>query len=146
MAQRGISAGAWYGIAFGTALCLEFGGLALTRVTHMPLPLWIGVLLAVGAGLWFAGRAWRRLDETAREAQKSAMFWGGSFGLLAALIVTMTMPFAREAWHGLFAYLDAHRGLYPLHAFTFIAGVLFAALMAVLGFLIAWAAWWARAR
>jgi hypothetical protein len=141
-----ISAKTWYLLAIGGAVVVTAMGVATTRLSHQMIPLWIANFVAIVWGLACASQAWRRVDEAAREAQKSSWFWGGAFGLLLALIITMMMPLMRDTWHGVFLFIDAHRGGWPLHALTFDCGVLFAAIAQIIGALIGWAAWWAAKR
>lgn len=145
-ASSRLSARSWYALAIGGAVAITAAGMAMTRLTHQTQALWVSNFLALVWGLVCADRAWRRVDETAREAQKSAWFWGGTFGLLLALIVAMTMPLFRQTWHALFLAIDAHRGGWPLHALTFVCGIMFAALMQIAGALLAWAVWWSARR
>lgn len=56
---------------------------------------------AVSAGLmlWALAPWWRSLDEAAQEANKSAFFWGGQFGIFFAFLLGMiemtSTPFQR---------------------------------------------------
>ncbi len=129
----------------GVALFIP-AGVAAARLLHAPAASYVAGLAAVAWALVFAGRAWSRIDETAREAQKSAALWGSTGGVLIALLACATMPVLRETWHALFVWLDAHRGAWPLAALSFTAGALFVALMSSAGFLLSWIGWWAAKR
>jgi hypothetical protein len=119
------------------------GGAAITfglypvfrRWIDFPLELLIGVVWA----LVFATLAWRRMDETAREAHKSAWFWGGSFGLVLALF-------------GLIAAfrMDPHPALLlrfsrqPVWLMNVGAGI--AVWATIAGYAVVWTVWWLRRR
>ena len=141
-----LSAHGWYGISIGGTLAIMAVGIVVERAIHQILPFWIAIFAATAWGFATAGQAWKRVDEAAREAQKSAWFWGGTAGLVLALIITMTMPLARDTWHGVFQFIDARRGAWPLHALTFVDGVLFAAILQVVGFFFGITTWWTAKR
>lgn len=109
---------------------------------------WVGgaifsvvMLVAAVSGFPFAGRAWYLIDETAREAHKSAWFWGGSFGAFIGML-------AFVFW---FRFGGLHSGLWlgvsPHQAFALVllgaAGIVFAQ---AVGYAVAWALWWVRRR
>ena len=102
------------------------------------------VLTAVvaGWGLAFAGMAWQRTDEAAREAHKFAAFWGAPFAMLALLVgfpvVAMTV-FGAKFPPGPAMLTGSPWGLV-------MAGVMLAGVAQGLGYLVAWAAWWLRRR
>jgi len=111
-------------IPLGFAAAVAFGGLEVAE------PVRLGIMLGAGAvAAWLVGAYWKGLDEAAREAQKSAGFWGGSFGTLAGLILLM-LPF----------------DLLPTAAETprmlMVHGGMVVALCNVAGFFVAWAWWW----
>jgi len=102
------------------------------------------IVLAVVWALVFAGMAWNRTDEAAREAHKFAAFWGAPFAMLALLV---GLPIV--------AVTVFHTRLYPdlAHAADgksswalVIAGVMLAGLAQGLGYLVAWAGWWLKRR
>lgn len=103
---------------------------------------------AIVWALVFVGPYWRRLDEASREAQRSAMMWGGSYGLLAAIIDCTLIAFspAGAGWVQEIATRLGERagGRAPDTSFAFLAGAMFTAVVSVTGFMIAWIIWWAR--
>ncbi len=103
-------------------------------------------LLAVVWALLFAGRAWHISDEAAREAHKSAFFWGGSFGALfgiVALIVWTSFSLDRKT--RALDMLALSQGAWPHQPLNLItlgaAGIL---LVQFAGYAITWALWWLR--
>ena len=84
---------------------------------------------------------WRNIDEAAREAQKWAWFWGGSIGM-ALGVLAIAIGFVRPEWFDMVALLPEHAT--ALHGMFYGAMAMVAAQM--LGFLLAWAWWWARRR
>lgn len=105
---------------------------------------------AVVWALAFVGLYWRRLDEASREAQRSAMLWGGTFGILAAVIAGMFIAYtpAGASWlQDLAGRFSARIGdKIPDTSFAFVAGLMFCAISSVLGFSVAWMWWWAKRR
>ena len=101
----------------------------------------LGYALAVAWGFAFTLRYWRRIDEVAREGQKAAWF----IGSIAAIIFTAPpMLYLRGAGAPQLAELvrspDAPGVWFGL-------GWSLLAVGQVIGFLIAWGAWWlARSR
>ncbi|KRA74962.1 hypothetical protein ASD89_09275 [Caulobacter sp. Root656] len=80
--------------------------LAMVLRYHPQIPpmVELAAKLAVAAGsagllLWALAPWWRSLDEAVREANKSAFFWGGQFGILFAFLLGMiemtSTPFQR---------------------------------------------------
>ena len=100
------------------------------------------MLVASVSGFPFAGRAWQMIDETAREAHKSAWFWGGSFGAFIGLLafvfwVRLDPVHSAKLW----------LGVPPHQAFALVLmGVVGIVLAQVVGYAIAWAMWWLRRR
>lgn len=83
----------------------------------------------------------RRLDETARAAQRWAWEWGGAFGLGAAIALAVA---GWDVVPGLAAAFESHvaqRSAYPA-ATGFAYGAGFAALLAMTGWLVALVIWW----
>jgi hypothetical protein len=102
---------------------------------HLGLPLsLLTVMLFLVPAVWLGGLYWHRIDEAAREAQKTAWYWGGSFGLGFGVIGVSL--FARLG----FAPPDAS----PTLLMTY--GAVGVAAAQLIGFGIAWALWWARRR
>ena len=107
---------------------------AVVATAHRP---WVGAvgLPLIGLGvLWLMGLYWRRLDEAARTAQQSAWFWGGSIGM--GLALALLLPPTSPRW--LPTDVDPLL-MAPLGGVVVVAG-------ALIGFLVAWAAWWIRRR
>lgn len=106
------------------------------------------VLAFVVWGIVFGGLAWRRMDETSREAQKSASMWGSSFGrvfLLVVCAIAMTWPGLGDPMHRMIEQISAnaaHRG----ELWTFTLGALAAGVVQTVGFVIVWAGWWLSKR
>ena len=127
--------------------------LAIIATTHWLPKAWQGgpaiSIVCVLAAIWallLGGRAWRVTDEAAREAHKSAFFWGGSFGAffgVVALILWTSFSLDRKTraldmlalWHG--AWPHQPLTLLVLGA----AGIV---LVQSAGYAIAWAIWWQR--
>jgi hypothetical protein len=109
---------------------------------HPPLEvrLLIAVLVVIPAFLATCNY-WRNIDEAAREAQKWAWFWGGSIGM-ALGVLAIAIGFVRPEWFDIAAML-------PEHA-TALSGIFYGAMAMVaaqlIGFVLAWAYWWARRR
>ena len=101
-----------------------------------PLVLMVAALVA---SVWIMRIYWRALDEAAKEAQKHAWLWGGSFGLAVALVLVLLA--ARDVLgFGLLLPADAEPGRALIRGATITAGGQMA------GFALAWALWWWRRR
>ena len=97
------------------------------------------VLLMVGS--MAAGVAWMRsIDEAAREAHKSAWFWGGSGGMAVGgvLVCLATLPQA-DSLH--MPPLFDGRTDPAAYAATGAFGMM---LLMLIGYTVAWAWWWLR--
>ncbi len=132
-----------YGAGVLGALGLVFG-LFAPAASLGPVAKDALIIAAVAWALWFAGMAWRRTDEAAREAHKFAVFWGAPFALLAlilALPVVAITVFHVQLHPGaqLFTAGREHLGLV-------MAGVLLAGLAQAAGYGVVWAGWWLRRR
>jgi len=90
---------------------------------------------SIGTGLWW----WVKLDEAAREAHKWAFWWGGSAGMALGAVLLLTLT----AWSET-VLTSGWIGETPTDAFK--AGVVAILLFQVIGYAIAWAAWWLRRR
>ncbi|THD64696.1 hypothetical protein [Phenylobacterium sp.] len=111
------------------------------RFTDYRPPVLVWPVIGVGwiaAVTWALLLYWRRLDEAAQEAQKSAWLWGGSFGMAAGWLADAAMSLP---------------GVYPSvrHVVLSLGGALIVggglvAVGAAAGFLIAWAIWWGARR
>ncbi|HEY8571781.1 hypothetical protein [Phenylobacterium sp.] len=95
------------------------------------LPVSLGGVVALG---WLIDRCWKRLDEAAKAAQQAAWFWGGSTGMGLALGI-LSPPHGR-----LFSPPEL-----PPDTLMF-GGGLFVIAGGIVGWLIAWGAWWLRHR
>jgi hypothetical protein len=130
---------AWLALTIG-------GGVLLGLGTHRFIPadqplamaLWVAVpiALALGGSLYW----WRSLDEVARDAHKTAWFWGGCFGLLIGTVAFVGLV---QADPGLVARL-APKGHEPKDYVAL--GIVGAALAQLTGYLLAWAGWWLAKR
>lgn len=123
----------------GATMLLTITLTAGLRMSGVHLP--FAVRLAIGvpvmaAGIWATCAYWRTVDEAAREAQKWAWFWGGSFGLVVGFVMVSLLAFA--PWELL------PPGRSPRTLLFYGAGVMM--LSQTIGFLAAWAYWWARRR
>lgn len=76
--------------------------------------------------------AWRRVDEAVRTAHQWAWFWGGSAGLVAAVVLG---PFVLESSHSL-----------SPEAAGVAVGAMGVILLQMVGYGVAWALWWLRRR
>jgi hypothetical protein len=129
----------------GVALSLAVmaGLVAFTFVTRNwvhstgPWASMAAVAVAVVAAFASTGLWWRRIDEAAREAHKSAWYWGACIGIAAggAGLVALTV-------FGGAPPLILDRAPSPVGYFTSGALALLAA--QVLGYAAAWAWWWGR--
>jgi hypothetical protein len=113
--------------------------LAIKVMGHRPSGAFIAaVTLAYFAAMYVVvGRYWRGIDEAAREAQKSAWFWGGSIAAGLAALVLINNPFGVL---DLIIPADADRASLLRHGAFIMAFSQFA------GFFVAWAWWWWRRR
>ena len=143
-----LAAKTWYHLAIGGAIAIMAANVALIPTIPSRPVHWTLTAVAVLWGLGCAGQAWNRIDEVAREAQKSAWFWGGSFGLFVALTAAMTTQtvWFGQAWAGFFGWLDANKGHWRLPQLSFLSGVVFACLVQSAGAAIGGIIWWTRAR
>jgi ABC-type cobalt transport system substrate-binding protein len=115
------------------------GPLALLRDVLQSPVFFVGLFAALMAWALAATLAyWRAIDELAREAHKRAWFWGGSLGmgagLIALLIGSEFEPLASTTFAGASA-LE-----HMLFGGVFIYGI------GLIGYLLAWAFVWWRAR
>jgi hypothetical protein len=101
-------------------------------------------VVSVAWALAFTGMAWRRTDEAARAAHKTAWFWGAPFALMALVIV---LPFvAVLVFHARFGPIFAPGAAANSPWTVLLAGVVLAAAVQALGYLVVWTAWWLRRR
>lgn len=120
------------GVGAASALIDAFAGAAT-----MPLQAAL-MVAATAAVLAICIRWWRNADEAVREAHKWAWYWGGCAGI--AVIVVM---FALASWGAIEitvpAYGEGRDGL-------ILTGVVLTLGAQLVGYLVAWAAWWLRHR
>jgi putative transcriptional regulator len=81
------------------------GGLLVHQLIEGALPRWVGLPLLSAAALVALGSTllhWRAVDEAAREAHKSAWYWGGMAGTIgfAAVAWAMSAPAVRRRGPG----------------------------------------------
>lgn len=118
----------------------------------------VGLVLARGAGLelspalrwgvfvvslviavWLTLAYWRQIDEAAREAQKSAWFWGSGSGAILGFAAVTALAMRDPALGGWVAPDAPAAVLVQAGAIAVLASQL-------VGFFIAWAIWWWRMR
>lgn len=90
--------------------------------------------------------SWRRMDETGRAAHRTAWFWGGSAALFLTLVASIFLYTIPGAADPLVRFIDAWSSKHPAGEMGFMFGLLFAALVQMIGYFIAWAFWWAKRR
>jgi len=83
----------------------------------------------------------RRLDETARSAQRWAWEWGGALGLAGAVLAALFGWYLFPGLADAFGRFVAARTEYPAAA-GFVYGAGFAAIVAISGWFIALIVWW----
>ena len=122
------------GLAIGLA-----GGL-LGRSGDDPHPIvdWL-FIATLPIVLWVTLIWWRRLDEAAREAHKWAWYWGATAGIL----VVIPLLFLPEDL-GVVALGRRLGFVEPSDLVSF--GMFAVLILQVLGYGIAWAAWWLKRR
>ncbi len=122
------------GVTLGGAMLV--GGLAGSSL-GVDLPNWAILATAAVAGsigAWASLRYWRRIDEAAREAHKSAWYWGGQAGMVAAMLLVLAL------------YLETGKNGLGLFEAGLMTGVGLAFGLMAIGYLAAWAVWWFRHR
>lgn len=100
---------------------------------------WLVLLVSLVPAIWLTVLYWRRIDEAARDAQKTAWFWGGSIGAVLGFVVLMLQA-GRDLTLWGFLPPDAS----PIQLLQ--AGAFGVVLGQLAGFLVAWAIWWWRMR
>lgn len=132
------------GVAFMLA-CLGVANAARLADYNLAGPsFWIFALAAVAAcvGAIMLSVAWMRLiDEAAREAHKSAWFWGGNCGMA---VVVVGVIFASVPQAGALPVPNFLGRDDPLAYMA--SGAMATILIMVLGYTIAWAWWWLSRR
>lgn len=82
---------------------------------------------------------WRSMDEAARDAHKSAWFWGGGLGVAVAGWAASVIMAPGVDFSALMPAVNAPQGYFGL-------GVLATMLLQLIGFVIVWAGWWLSKR
>jgi hypothetical protein len=106
----------------------------------------IVVLIAIPWVMGCALMAWRVTDEPAREAHKFAWWWGGSAGLVLALVSSLFIGRENAIADYALASLSAGRPDWPEGSLAFLGGLMFAATAQMVGYCLVWAGWWAARR
>lgn len=101
----------------------------------------VGLCAAIGLGLIFliCIAWWNRVDEAAREAHKWAWWWGGTAGTaISGVIMIVVVLSARDETSTLLTSASAANLIY--------SGGMVVMTCQVVGYGIAWAAWWLQRR
>lgn len=125
----------FYVASTALAIVAAFALMALGPTGWTAIIAYGAVMVALmGAMVW----AYLRIDETAREAQKSAWLWGGIAGFLVASVLALAMmvpespaPALLPAWPP---------------ALIFHLGIASALVLQSVGYLIVWTIWWLAKR
>ncbi len=126
-----------------TMLVAGVAGAAIAILGDQPGAVGVGVTVAIITAAMMIGFAlclwwWRGIDEAAREAHKWAWWWGGTGGIGVGGVVLITLDVVSD---------DATASLFGTDTNDlFGAGMLSVLIFQVLGYGIAWAAWWLRHR
>lgn len=118
-------------VALPLSVALARSGYRFADLGILALMLVVTVVMYV-----WSGRYWRRIDEAAREAQKTAWFWGGSvsMGVATLYVLGVLAPSASRD----IAMLD----LSPEQVPAFVGGFLLCVVAQLIGFAVCWAGWW----
>ncbi len=100
------------------------------------------ILPALVWALAFTAVGWTRLDEPGREAHKFAWFYGGGLALMAGMIAVILVPVLPAAGSMVDDAIASWAAKWPVGHGGFVLGVLFAAVMQVVGWAIVWSTWW----
>lgn len=135
----------------GIGLAVVLGAVAATFLASrgaVPLDravlvLFIAFAVAVMIGAFGIGVVWMRaIDEAAREAHKSAWYWGGSAGMALGGVLLILAILPQAATVELPLWLNGRND--PVaHAVTGAFGLM---LFMVTGYSVAWAWWWWKRR
>jgi hypothetical protein len=113
-------------------------GFALARAAGMDAPpglRWAVLAATLVSAVWLTLIYWRRIDEAAREAQKSAWFWGSGAGALVGFAGVTSLA-SRDSTMG--GWLPPGASAEALVQ----AGAMGVLACQIVGFFIAWAIWW----
>ena len=126
---------------FGLLFLMGLGvGLSQHWIAPLPPAAAIGVTVVVlGLVTWASFYCWTLMDEAQREAHKWAWYWGGSLGLMVGLVGVMVAlridPHLAEAINP----KGSSKAFVEL-------GLWAAATSTLIGYGVAWAAWWMTRR
>lgn len=121
----GMAAGGVAGLVTALSDEASVGGAALIAAA---------VALAMAAGLWASLKWWKALDEAAQEAHKWAWWWGSTVGLCFAGVILLTL-----------LYGAGDLGEAPVKD-VLMGGCALVTGCQMVGYGIAWAAWWLKRR
>jgi hypothetical protein len=152
MAQtyKRLSPAAWLGLAVACPLVLAVGLMFVPRsaiTAYGSAGFYAAMLLVTGAAIYFARNHWCALDETGRVAHRTAWYWGGSTGLGVAIVlvaVTLKAPPLLSWLEGTVTSLI--HGKTSSIGLAFFFGAMFAAILQIIGYILAWLAWWGARR
>lgn len=99
----------------------------------VPALAWVFVFTIIG---------WKRLDEPGREAHKFAWFYGGGMALAAGMIAVMLIPALPTAGRLVDDAIASWAAKWPAGRGGFVLGVLFAAIVQSVGYVVVWTGWW----
>ena len=135
--SRGLLFMAFAGAAAG--LVLAFTSLRMETSVITTIMAVVGFVISV-ASMQASLRWWKEADEAVKEAHKTGWYWGGSGGLAVAGGL-LGLLFAIEPDVSLRQF-----ALFPGDAGLMATGLLIPVVLALVGYTIAWAAWWLRNR
>ena len=92
------------------------------------------VSLSMAAGLWASLRWWKGLDEAAQEAHKWAWWWGSTVGLCFAGVILLTLLRG-----------TGELGEGPIKSILLLGATVVIGCQ-MIGYGVAWAAWWLKRR
>ncbi len=126
-------------VGAGAGLVLAFTSLRMETGVISTILAVVGLVMSI-ASMQASLRWWKEADEAVKEAHKTGWYWGGSGGLAVAGGL-LGLLFALEPDVSLrqFALLPGDAGL-------MVTGLLIPIVFALVGYTIAWAAWWLRNR
>lgn len=132
LGMLGLCAGLGLFVGLASALIDAFGGPATDLLQTGLLTLCMGIVV------WICVVWWRGADEAVREAHKWAWYWGGSAGIVVVMIAV-----GLAGWDVI--------ELAPMELSGDPGGLIMTGVgltlgAQLIGYLIAWAAWWLRHR
>jgi len=130
------------GYAVGHFFSDDPEGMARFEATVGPVVLGVGGVAIMGGALWTAVAWMRSIDEAAREAHKSAWFWGGLAGMsLGGVAIILSLLPQASSWRLPFTFFG--RDDPAIHAAI---GAYAMLLLMALGYSVAWVWWWWKRR